>query len=133
MWPPNGAIFYLILLILIEFTNGQQLSRSKLAAASYNNFVYFAGGTDGASSWVVDIWNSVNNTWQSTELSVARSELSATTLNANIIFAGGITIGTVASKRVDIFNQNTDSTKKPIFQVLGICYRTQDMGWLLQV
>jgi hypothetical protein len=45
--------------------------------------------TAGASSNVVDLYNSASGTWSTAQLTVARMELAATSVGNVAIFAGG--------------------------------------------
>ena len=53
--------------------------------------------TAGGDSDVVDIYNSATGAWTTAQLSVARSQLAATSVGTKAIFAGGyIASGTLA-------------------------------------
>jgi N-acetylneuraminic acid mutarotase len=73
--------------------------REYFAAATLGEKVFFAGGRtwqtspSGFSTWatssVVDIYDNASNTWTTATLSESRSDLSATTIDNKIYFAGG--------------------------------------------
>jgi kelch-like protein 20 len=94
--------------------------RSYLAAASSAGKVVFAGGYAFGqipypySSAVVDIYDTVNNTWATSSLSQPRYNLAAASVGSEMFFAGGEGYGSFPSTtaRVDIFNvdANTWST-----------------------
>ena len=88
-------------------------ARTGLAAASAGSEVFFAGGateisfasgpTFSGPSSVVDIYNTVSNTWSTANLSQARYDIAATSLGSEVFFAGGISSSGV-SNVVDIYN-----------------------------
>src|ERR1035437_7967903 len=88
--------------------------RARGIGAAVNNKALFAGGEECVSapnvctvSSLVEIYDSTTGSWTSTDLSVARAELSsAVTSDGYVVFAGGWT-NTTVSDAVDIYNSNT--------------------------
>eukprot|EP00456_Euglypha_rotunda_P047379 TRINITY_DN3781_c0_g1_i4.p1 TRINITY_DN3781_c0_g1~~TRINITY_DN3781_c0_g1_i4.p1 ORF type:complete len:125 (-),score=4.73 TRINITY_DN3781_c0_g1_i4:9-383(-) len=79
--------------------------RSSLAAASYGNLVFFAGGKNitGWSS-MVDVYDLDADEWSTETLSVPRGHLAAsTTSDGKIYFAGGVNDDGV-SQVVDVYD-----------------------------
>ena len=67
-----------------------------MAAASLGSKVFFAGGYDPYGTGVgapfctrVDIYDTATNTWSTANLSVPRTDLTATSVGNKVIFAGG--------------------------------------------
>ena len=83
--------------------------RSGIASAALGNKVYFAGGwgyniAGGYGTFnTVDIYDNTTNTWGTTTLSEARTEISATTVDDKIFFAGGRNDNNYTNK-IDILN-----------------------------
>ncbi len=73
------------------------VARSNLAATSVGNVAIFAGGDIPSVlmshynvSDAVDLYNSASGAWSTARLSVARSNLAATSVGNVAIFAGGL-------------------------------------------
>lgn len=90
-----------------------QLSQARgwLASGTAGNLVYFAGGSAGGYSSVVDMYDASTGTWSSSlrgevaPLTQARTQLSAASANGRVFFAGGVGAGHPwESKVVDVFN-----------------------------
>ena len=81
-----------------------------VAAIAVGDKIFIAGGTvanggsGGIASSRVDIYNTTDNTWTRTELSEARSAISAVRAGNKILFAGGGT-----STKVDIYDMSSSS------------------------
>ena len=95
--------------------------REYFAAATLGEKVFFAGGRtwqtspSGFSTWatssVVDIYDNASNTWTTATLSESRSDLSATTIDNKIYFAGGFSdqFQQIPTTALDIFDASTNS------------------------
>ncbi len=79
--------------------------RGKLAATSYLNKVYFAGGQSPTGvSARVDILDTVTGKWTTAELSAQKSGLSADVIGSTVVFGPG-----VESTAVDVYDTATTS------------------------
>ncbi len=78
--------------------------RQGLTVLAKDQYVFFAGGNDGALSARVDIWNTRNNEWSVTQLSIPRTDVAGVAMGNRIFFAGGIGPGDSTSSRVDIYD-----------------------------
>ncbi|HRB39321.1 MAG TPA: T9SS type A sorting domain-containing protein, partial [Bacteroidia bacterium] len=91
-------------------TANLSVPRSRLAATSMGNKIYFGGGINniGVVSNVVDIYDVVSNTWTTDTLSQARQYLTAAATMGKVFFAGGTDAGlATGSNVVDIFDTAT--------------------------
>ncbi len=88
------------------------VGRYQLAAASAGNIAMFGGGlinsnfTLASRSDVIDVYNSTTNTWSTSQLSLARTNLFAASAGNKILFAGGDTALSpfYQTKRVEIYD-----------------------------
>ena len=98
--------FYNTELTRVNVLTGGNKGRS--AAVTIGNKAIFAGGYSGASSTVnknTDVITDTNTVLGSTDLSLARAYLTATTVGGYAIFGGGQD-GTTRTNRVDVFNED---------------------------
>lgn len=106
-------------------TAALSLGRWSLAATSLprQGLVFFAGGhPDGSGKTVVaiiDIFNSTSQSWNTVNLSIARSDISASTLPSQglAFFAGGQLEGLDASNVIDIFDAKSGSWSTAVLRV----------------
>ena len=94
--------------------------RVEIGVAVAGDKIFFAGGTipipwggawgdAGYRSSRIDIYDVSNNTWSTSELSVARGGVMAASAGNRVLFAGGHTHFDDASAVVDIFNLESNS------------------------
>ncbi|MGA0558545.1 Kelch repeat-containing protein [Larkinella sp. VNQ87] len=90
-------------------------SRSSLASAQTGRKVLFAGGIRLEGSFIpvlttkktVDVYDLIDKTWSTAELSQARSSLAGVAAGGKIFFAGGYRSLGSYSNRVDIYDEAT--------------------------
>lgn len=91
------------------------VGRYQLAAASAGNIAMFGGGlinnnfTLASRSDVIDVYNATTNTWSTSQLSIARTNLFAASAGNKILFAGGDTALSpfYQTRRVEIYDVTT--------------------------
>jgi len=90
--------------------------RQGIAVAAVGNKIFFAGGEQdpfntSLSLSRVDIYDALNNTWSTAELSEARTGISAATIGSKVFFAGGSywQNAYVYSNVVDIYDNATNN------------------------
>jgi hypothetical protein len=90
------------------------VARLGLAAATVGDKVVFAGGFGypNGNNWgdfnTVDIYDNSNNSWSTATLSHARMDITATTADNKVYFAGGRN-GLNATKTVDIYDATSNT------------------------
>ena len=93
----------------VTYTPTLSQARQWLSATTVGTKAIFAGGYSGSGgSNVVDIYDSVANTWAVATLSQARGYLSATTVGTKAIFAGG-SPNSGYSNAVEIYDSSNNS------------------------
>lgn len=88
------------------------VGRFQLAGASAGNIAMFGGGlintnfTLASRSDMIDVYNATTNTWSTSQLSLARTNLFAASAGSKILFAGGDTALSpfYQTKRVEIYD-----------------------------
>ena len=88
------------------------LSRIKLASATVNNKIFFAGGQSaGGYPSRVDIYDITSGTWSTAELSSGdRLGMATATVGNKVLFAGGMENDNgIQTSRVDIYDATTNS------------------------
>lgn len=73
------------------------------AGIALGDRIFIAGG-DGASNTAVDIYNTIDSTWSSANLSDSRYNIAVAAAENKVIFFGG-----AFSKNVDVYDELTDS------------------------
>lgn len=109
----------IILIVLHAFTAFPQwtvenlsVGRYQLAAAATGNIAMFGGGllntnfTLASRTDVIDVYNATTNTWSTSQLSLARTNLYAASAGTKILFAGGDTALSpfYQTRRVEIYD-----------------------------
>ncbi len=96
-------------------TDELSVARQGLVAASLTDAAVFAGGSwteaDGKTyhvSSAVDIFDALTNTWTTSNLSEARSNLAGIGLGNLAFFAGGLNEDALYSNIVDVYDFDTD-------------------------
>lgn len=101
---------------LATSTTTLQEARAYHTSIAHNGKVYFAGGATALNSagpisvtGLVEVYDIVNETWTSMELSEPRCHLAVAELNNKLYFAGGWNELGVPSDVVDIYDVENDS------------------------
>jgi hypothetical protein len=117
----NGSYSNLVDVFIISnlsWGSPQQLSqaRSRLVSATVGSKILFAGGfkigqwpAPGQYLDTVDIYDTLTETWSVAHLSVARSNLAATSVGNLAFFAGGTSGSGLITDVVDIYNAETNT------------------------
>jgi len=90
------------------------------SVVTLNNKIFIAGG-DGMANRSLDVFNTINNTWSTVQLSDARYDMAIGVANNKIIFLGGN-----YSNKIDVYNDNTGALSSSLLSegVTGVIAAT---------